>query len=67
MAMEMQTPTGCCPPFSPENWDGKMWEWQDKTFVKDSVFTLFHIPTNFGGIMRRLDSKIRNSKTDVFV
>ncbi len=54
--MDEQT---CCPEFTPEPWDGKTFEWKDKRFIKDRVFTLFYMPMNFGAVMRRLDAKVR--------
>jgi hypothetical protein len=42
------TPTGCCPPFEPEPWDGKEVSWKDKPFVKDHVTCLFHVPLDMG-------------------
>jgi hypothetical protein len=47
----------CCPKFNPEPWDGKTFEWKDKRFVKDKVFTLFYMPMNFGSVMTRLIKK----------
>ena len=52
----------CCPPFEPEPWDGKTFEWKDKRFIRDHVFTLFHIPISFGTVMRRLDAKVRSAQ-----
>ena len=51
--------TGCCPRFEPEPWDEKIIEWKDKKFIKDKVFTFFYMPINFGGVMKRLDEKVR--------
>lgn len=45
--------TGCCPIFDPEPWDQKEVVWTDKLFVKDHVTSFFHIPLDFGGVMRR--------------
>lgn len=56
-----QTATICCPPFDPKAWDEKTFEWQQKKFIKDHVFTLFFIPINFGRVMKRLDAKVRNA------
>ena len=53
-----QKETGCCPKFNPEPWDGKVFEWQAKKFVKGKVFTLFYMPLNFGGVVRKLMAKI---------
>ncbi|MEW6238549.1 MAG: hydrolase [Candidatus Omnitrophota bacterium] len=54
-------PTECCPPFNPTLWDDKTFEWNNKKFVKDKVFTLFYIPINFGSVMKRLDEKVRKA------
>jgi len=51
----------CCPKFEPEQWDDKLFEWSNKKFIKDKVCTLFHMPLNFGSVMRRLDKTIRNA------
>jgi hypothetical protein len=49
----------CCPPFTPEPWDGKIIEWTNKKFIKDHVCTIFFMPMNFGKVMKRLDEKVR--------
>lgn len=43
----------CCPRFDPAPWDEKEQVWDNKLFVKDHVISLFHIPLNFGAVMRR--------------
>lgn len=43
--------TGCCKRFDPEPWDEKKVALKDKLFVKDSVRSIFHIPLNFGNVM----------------
>jgi hypothetical protein len=43
----------CCPRFDPGPWDGKEIVWENKRFVKDRVTSLFHIPLNFGAVMKR--------------
>ncbi len=53
--------TGCCPRFDPKMWDGKTVVWKNKLFVKDRVFSLFHIPINFGGVMKRNIEKIQSA------
>ena len=50
----------CCPEFDPKSWDNKEFEWKDKKFVKDKVFTLFYIPINFGRVITRLMKKIES-------
>jgi hypothetical protein len=34
----------CCPKFNPEKWDGQVFNWYDKPFIKESMTTFFHIP-----------------------
>jgi len=51
----------CCPKFEPEPWDDKLFEWDNKKFIKDKVCTLFYMPMNFGSVMKRLDKTIRNA------
>ncbi|KYC45032.1 MAG: hypothetical protein APG12_01481 [Candidatus Methanofastidiosum methylothiophilum] len=51
----------CCPKFNPKAWDGKKFEWENKKFVKDKVFTLFFMPINFGSVMKRLNEKVEDA------
>lgn len=44
MSQESTTKTICCPEFDPIPWDGKVFEWKNKKFIKDSVFTIFYMP-----------------------
>ena len=48
----------CCPRFDPAPWDEKEIGWQDKRFVKDRVTSLFHVPLNFGAVMKRNMARI---------
>jgi hypothetical protein len=43
----------CCPQFNPAPWDDKILTWENKRFVKDRVTSIFHIPLNFGAVMKR--------------
>ncbi|HET8731409.1 MAG TPA: hydrolase [Moraxellaceae bacterium] len=55
--MEATEPDECCPLFDPVPWNGKVITWKDKTFVKDHVMSLFHVPLNYGAVMtRNIDS-----------
>jgi hypothetical protein len=51
----------CCPKFDPSPWDDKLFRWDQKKFVKDKVFTLFHVPVNFGAVMKRLVPKVEKA------
>lgn len=50
--------TECCPRFDPAPWDDKRFEWDNKRFIKDRVFTVFHVPINFGRVVQRMMAKI---------
>ena len=51
----------CCPKFDPTLWEDKILEWENKKFIKDKVFTLFHIPINFGSVIKRMMKKIEKA------
>ncbi len=60
-----KTETGCCPRFNPKPWDGKVFTWKNKKFVKDKVLTLFNIPINFGGVITKLWGKIEKAGAEM--
>lgn len=47
----------CCPRLDPEKWDKKLHLWDEKNFIKGSVFTFFFMPVNFGRVITRLCKK----------
>lgn len=51
----------CCPKFGPTLWDGKTFEWNNKQFIKERVRTLFYVPMNFGGVMKRVYENTKKS------
>jgi hypothetical protein len=51
---ELNKQVECCPRFDPELWDGKSFEWDNKKFIKDNVFTLFYMPINYGSVITRM-------------
>jgi hypothetical protein len=55
----------CCPKFEPTLWDGRTFDWIEKKFIKDKVFTLFYIPLNFGAVMTRLMKKTETAGAKV--
>ncbi|MDP4267741.1 MAG: hypothetical protein Q8880_09965 [Bacteroidota bacterium] len=55
----------CCPPFDPTPWDDKVFDWENKKFIKDKVFTLFYMPVNFGQVMKRLDMKVKSADVSI--
>lgn len=51
----------CCPKFDPSLWDDKTFEWDNKMFIKDKVFTLFFMPINFGSVIKRMSEKVEKA------
>ena len=52
----------CCPKFNPEPWEDKIFNWDNKKFIKDKVFTFFYMPINFGSVIKKLMKKIEAGK-----
>lgn len=48
----------CCPKFNPEPWDQKEFEWNQKKFIKDKVFTFWYMPLNFGSVIKKMMIKV---------
>ncbi len=46
--------TDCCPIFRPKDWDGKVFTFKDKPFIKDHTVSFLHIPLNMSKVMARL-------------
>jgi len=55
-------PTGCCPRFKPEGWDGKELHFKGKKFARATTRSLAHIPLNMGSVFARVLKKIDESK-----
>lgn len=51
--MKTNEATECCPRFDPEPWDETQLVWRDKSFIRDRVTSVFHIPLNYGAVMTR--------------
>ena len=49
----------CYPKFEPKSWDGKVFEWKNKKFIKGRVFTFFFMPINFGPVIVKLDKIVK--------
>ena len=45
--------TGCCARLDPARWDDRKHAWVEKPFLRDRVHELFHIPLDFGPVIRR--------------
>src|SRR5690554_6311784 len=55
----------CCREFEPAPWNEKVFTWENKKFIKDSVFTLFYMPVNFGSVMRKMHKKVEEGQATV--
>lgn len=65
MTNQTQSSDICCPPFQPELWENKSFEWNDKIFIKNKVSTILYMPLNFGSVMKKLDKKVSNAQADI--
>lgn len=57
-------PTGCCPRFHPEGWDGQELRFENKPFVRASTISLFHMPLNMGSVFGKTQEAIRRAHAD---
>lgn len=48
----------CCPRFEPALWDQTCRTWNHQLFIKAKVKTFFHVPLNYGIVMRELQKQI---------
>lgn len=53
--------TGCCKRFNPAPWENKEVNFNDKIFIRDHVKSLFHIPLNYGSVMKRAMERIEKA------
>jgi effector-binding domain-containing protein len=53
--------TGCCKRFNPLPWEDKEINLRDKLFVKDHTISLFHIPLNYGKVMKKNMERIEKA------
>ena len=58
--------TECCPRFDPEPWDEKTFEWSNRKFIRDRVFTSFYMPVNFGPVIVRMNKKVESGHQPIF-
>ncbi len=54
--------TGCCKRFNLKPWNKKSVNFKNTLFLKDKVISFFHIPLNFGQVMKRDMEKIAEVK-----
>ncbi|HSG07420.1 MAG TPA: hydrolase [Longimicrobiales bacterium] len=54
--------TGCCARLDPARWDGQTLNWRGRRFLRARVRALFHIPVNFGAVMRRVHASVESAE-----
>lgn len=54
-------PTGCCPKFNPQGWDGRYLHFKNKPFVKATTRGLLHVPINMGPVFTRVQEHIEDA------
>ena len=52
------SPTGCCPVFEPQKWDGQTFHFKNKLFMKVGTVSFLHIPLNIGSVFRKAAAAI---------
>ena len=62
-------PTGCCPRFKPEPWQGQELHFDNKPFVRASTISLFHVPLNMSSVFGKTWQAIQraHAETDRFL
>ena len=56
--------TGCCPKFRPENWDEKIFNFDELKFIKASTKSFMHMPINMGSVMTKTFGAIQGAKAE---
>ena len=54
-------PTGCCPRFNPDGWDGRSLHFEDKLFVRASSKSENHVPTDITQVFERTFGNIEKA------
>ncbi|MBY0563220.1 MAG: hypothetical protein K2P58_03450 [Hyphomonadaceae bacterium] len=52
------SPTGCCPHFKPQAWDGQARHFEDKLFARAKTHSAGHIPLDMGAVFARTQEAI---------
>lgn len=55
---DTDAPTGCCPRFDPEGWDGRHPHFENKEFIRATTRSAMHIPLNMGKVFERVQSRM---------
>ena len=54
-------PTGCCPRFNPEGWDGRSLHFEDKLFVRATSKSENYVPTDMAPVFERTFGNIEKA------
>ena len=54
-------PTGCCPKFKPEGWDGQDLHFDNKLFAYAKTKSVGHIPLNMGKVFSKTFKAIEDA------
>lgn len=65
MASQNEVNSICCPKFEPIPWNDKIFDWENKKFIKSSICTLFYMPVNFGSVMKKLNKKVKDAGAEM--
>lgn len=57
-------PTGCCPRFHPEDWEGVELRFRDKRFVRAVTHSALHVPIDMGRVFGRVLGAIEAAGAD---
>lgn len=56
--------TGCCPRFDPAPWEGQDLHLKDKTFVRATTRSVFHIPLNMSNVFEATFKAIKDADAE---
>ena len=62
--LRKDNPTGCCPRFNPQDWEGKVFEFKDKPFVRAITHSIFYMPLDMNKMMTKTWAAITASGAD---
>lgn len=58
---QSDNPTGCCPRFKPEDWDGQELHFEDKLFLRATTRSENHVPIDMAEVLRRVFAAMEQS------
>lgn len=58
---DSDNPTGCCPRFNTDGWDGQELHFEKKNFLRATTWSAMHIPLNMGRVFERVQTRIAGS------